>query len=110
MSGKIRLRERFINCLEKCLPRRALEVSFDNENRPIITILINIKVVPAKEIDLPHPSRDLYWQEILVIPCLEYNMSLIMRKPAFCICKNNDADQLSSNCAADQRLCFCNIY
>ena len=29
-----------------------------------------------------------------------------MRKPAFCICKNKDADQLRSNCAADQRLCF----
>ena len=29
-----------------------------------------------------------------------------MRKPAFCICKNKGADQLRSNCAADQRLCF----
>ena len=32
-----------------------------------------------------------------------------MRKPAFCICENKDADQLHSNCAADQRLCFCYI-
>ena len=29
-----------------------------------------------------------------------------MRKPAFCICENKDADQLLSDCAADQRLCF----
>ena len=29
-----------------------------------------------------------------------------MRKPAFCICENKDADQLRSYCAADQRLCF----
>ena len=29
-----------------------------------------------------------------------------MRKPAFCICQNKDADQLRSNCAADRRLCF----
>ena len=29
-----------------------------------------------------------------------------MRKPAICICENKDADQLHSNCAADQRLCF----
>ena len=29
-----------------------------------------------------------------------------MRKPAFCICENKDADQLRSNCAADQRFCF----
>ena len=29
-----------------------------------------------------------------------------MRKPAFCICENKDADQLRGNCKADQRLCF----
>ena len=33
-------------------------------------------------------------------------LSLVVRKPAFCICENKDADQLHSNCAADQRLCF----
>ena len=33
-------------------------------------------------------------------------MSLDMRKPAFCIHENKDVDQLLSNCAADQRLCF----
>ena len=29
-----------------------------------------------------------------------------MRKPAFCICENEDADQLRGNREADQRLCF----
>ena len=29
-----------------------------------------------------------------------------MRKPAFCICKNKDADQLRGNREADQRLYF----
>ena len=29
-----------------------------------------------------------------------------MRKPAFCLCENKDADQLGDNSAADQRLCF----
>ena len=29
-----------------------------------------------------------------------------MRKPDFCPCQNKDADQLCSNCAADQHLCF----
>ena len=29
-----------------------------------------------------------------------------MRKPAFCICENKDADQLPGNREADQRLCF----
>ena len=37
---------------------------------------------------------------------LDY-MSLVMRKPALCIYKNKEADQLHSNCEADQRLCFC---
>ena len=30
-----------------------------------------------------------------------------MRKLAFSICKNKDADQLRGNREADQRLCFC---
>ena len=32
-----------------------------------------------------------------------------MRKTAVCICKIKGADQLCSNCAADQHLCFCFI-
>ena len=32
-----------------------------------------------------------------------------MRKPAFCICENKDADQLRGNREADQRLCFRHI-
>ena len=35
-----------------------------------------------------------------------FYMSLVMRKPAFCICENKDADQLRGNRKADQRLCF----
>ena len=31
---------------------------------------------------------------------------LVMRKPAFCICENKDADQLRGNREADQRLFF----
>ena len=33
-------------------------------------------------------------------------MSRDVRKPAFCICENKDADQLRGNREADQRLCF----
>ena len=32
--------------------------------------------------------------------------SRVVRKPAFCICENKDADQLRGNREADQRLCF----
>ena len=38
-----------------------------------------------------------------------FDMSLVVRKPAFCLCENKDADQLRSNCAADQRFCFHHI-
>ena len=34
------------------------------------------------------------------------HMSRLVRKPTICICKNKGADQLHSNCEADQRLCF----
>ena len=33
-------------------------------------------------------------------------MSRVVKKPAFCICENKDADQLRGNGEADQRLCF----
>ena len=35
-----------------------------------------------------------------------HDMSLVVRKPAFCICENKDADQLRGNREADQRLCL----
>ena len=31
-------------------------------------------------------------------------MSCVIRKPAFCICENKEADQLRGNREADQRL------
>ena len=34
------------------------------------------------------------------------DLSRVVRKPAFCICENKDADQLRGNRDADQRLCF----
>ena len=33
-------------------------------------------------------------------------MSRVMRKQDFCLCENKGADQLCSNCEADQLLCF----
>ena len=44
-------------------------------------------------------------------------LSLVMRKPAFCICENKDSDQLRCNCEAEadnceagQGFCFCYLY
>ena len=34
-----------------------------------------------------------------------YNMSRIVRKQDFCLCENKDADQLCSNCEADNSNC-----
>ena len=31
----------------------------------------------------------------------------MVKKQDFCLCENKCADQLRSNCEADQRLCFC---
>ena len=33
-----------------------------------------------------------------VLGAVKYNLSLVVRKPAFCICENKDANQLRSNC------------
>ena len=48
------------------------------------------------------------WGENLAMGGTDMNsyMSLVMRKPAFCICENKDADQLRGNREADQHLCF----
>ena len=35
-----------------------------------------------------------------------FDMSLVVRKPLFCICENKDADQLRGDREADQHLCF----
>ena len=34
------------------------------------------------------------------------SLSRLMRKRTICICENKGADQLRSDCEADQRLCF----
>ena len=46
--------------------------------------------------------------DMICVPSRHGNpyMSLVMNKPDFRICENKEADQLRSNCAADQRLCF----
>ena len=43
---------------------------------------------------------------IFIAYSIANHLSLVMRKPAFCICENKDADQLRGNREADQRLCF----
>ena len=47
--------------------------------------------------------RDIY---IIVCAFSLKHMSRFVRKPALCIRKNKDADQLRGNREADQHLCF----
>ena len=42
--------------------------------------------------------------KVRMIVC--YKLSRVVRKPAFCICENKDADQLRGSREADQHLCF----
>ena len=53
-------------------------------------------------------SSNLLEKEISKLNVIQsaYCVSRAVRKPAFCICENKDADQLRSNREADQRLCF----
>ena len=50
----------------------------------------------------------IYRMDLIALPYLNgrKKWSLVMRKPAFCICENKDADQLRGNREADQRLYF----
>ena len=54
-------------------------------------------------------SHDAAFYVVVCLACDAFTilkMSRIVRKPAFCICENIDADQLRGNREADQRLCF----
>ena len=44
----------------------------------------------------PRSLKSTFVQRVFML----INLSLVVRKPAFCICENKDADQLRSNCAA----------
>ena len=65
----------------------------------MVSISADIKVWTTREISHathPFPFTLNY----------HFNMGLVVRKPAFCICENKDADQLRGDREADQRLCF----
>ena len=63
----------------------------------------------------PHPRAIILFRQpktkarIVQIAVLFHDVpyfSRVVRKPAFCICENEDADQIRGNREADQRLCF----
>ena len=72
---------------------------------PSVLFHENISVQKQPQIcplDIQHFGKS----QMLVLKMIKYLMNLVMRKPAFCICENKDADQLRGNGEADQRLCL----
>ena len=61
--------------------------------------------------DTAHKKQQQYFCSQLRLSLGIYPVLLnhVIRKPAFCICKNKGVDQLRSNYAVDQRLNFHNI-
>ena len=53
-------------------------------------------------------SQDFYFTNCLFLNYWQgFELSSVTRKPDFCLCENKGSDQLrSSNCEADQHLCF----
>ena len=62
---------------------------------------------PRKEFFVTKNGSDKpeYHQNLEIWICHK-NLSRVVKKKHVALCKNKDADQLSSNCEADQRLCF----
>ena len=94
----------------------------DNEENYILTLEGHSGYDQHENITCIHYSekKGLYELSYLFIPRQKMTMMIIVstsfkwltylsrvvRKPAFCICENKDADQLHGNHEADQRLCF----
>ena len=49
-------------------------------------------------------TNGAHWYSVSGIAVCNSEMSRLMGKPTICICENKGADQLCSNCEADQRL------
>ena len=70
-------------------------------NNFVICMLVDFAIAWGEENDYCI-ERKIFFDYILH----NHDLSRIVRKPAFCICENKDADQLRGNREADQRLCF----
>ena len=78
---------------------------FDFDGR--IAVLLSLLSLPMSMFLPRHELRrnnDIILSVLYLV--IYSDLSLVMRKPDFCICENKDADQLRSNCATDQRLCL----
>ena len=76
--------------------RIVLSLFFLNPKFQASSLLVTVQV------GLCRPGRR---PRLLVFSC-KGSHDKLLRKPTICICENKVADQLRSNCEADQRLCF----
>ena len=80
----------------------------------IIVVMAPITFKPTTVNNLGYTAlnRKASWKQTVIVIFLQFNAHVyvhlqhVMRKPAVCICDNKDADQLPSNCVADQRVYF----
>ena len=77
-------------------------MSIMEKEMPCVGMRMTKIILYGRSLDLIamwHPSDGHREQYYVYVSC-------VIRKPAFCICENKDADQLRGNREADQRLCF----
>ena len=92
-----------------------METQKDSELPCILLLVTGPVLYTSQALQTLYSTHLKTWGcSVFLSPCLEFlnlfkaldYMSLVMRKPDFCICENKDADQLCRNRTADQRLCF----
>ena len=76
-------------------------------------LFLHLKIIHSENIELIHYLRGTNSFPYLIATFMpegslfiEIHLSRHMGKPTICLGENKGADQLRSNCEADQRLCF----
>ena len=94
------------------LSKILISVSSSSEFSVLCHRFIHYKAKNDDRFDHCYHCIDIYENHQILYLCkdkivIDEHMSHVMRKPDFCLCENKDADQVCSNCTADQRICFC---
>ena len=75
----------------------------------ISCVVVSAQIISAADLHLCfciYAKSRFSHDAAIMAACKLLHMSRVMRKPAFCIYENKDADQLRGSREADQRLCF----
>ena len=77
----------------------SLLINWCNSSKLDLSTMENKRIIPSVLSVQAYNKRTFHYY-------CNFKMSCVVRKPAFCIFENKDADQLRGNREADQRLCF----